>query len=566
MNFSQLLLPTLKEIPADAETVSHQLMLRAGLIRKVSAGIYSWLPLGLKVLRKVEQIIREEMNNIGAQEVLLPAIHPAELWQESGRWDFYGKELLRIKDRHERDFCFGPTHEEIITDLFRKEVKSYKQLPLCLYQIQTKFRDEIRPRFGIMRAREFLMKDAYSFHIDKASLQKTYEAMYQAYCRIFDRLGLEFRAVEADTGSIGGSASHEFQVLAQAGEDIIAVSDQSSYAANIELAQALPQSTRRPPEFEMEKIATPGIETIAAISEFLKIPAEKQVKTLIVKGNQCPAVALILRGDHELNPVKAEKLVEIAKPLTFLDKQDIAQHIGAEAGSLGPVKLKIPMIVDNDAALLSDFSCGANETGFHFIHVNWERDVNIPKTADLRRVVEGDLSPDGQGQLKLVRGIEVGHIFQLGTKYSKALKATVLNAEGEPSIVEMGCYGIGVSRIIAAAIEQNHDERGILWSKTMAPFDLVLIPLQISNSSVMEVTQKLYQAMKSAGYDILLDDRDERPGVKFADADLIGIPKRIVISEKSLNQHCVELKMRNEKDPQLIHLDQIVKYCVERKS
>lgn len=569
MRYSQLLMPTLKEIPADAELVSHQLMLRAGLIRKVAAGIYNWLPLGLKVLRKVENIVREEMNAIDAQELLLPAVHPKELWEETGRWSQYGNELLKITDRHQREFCFGPTHEEIITDLMRNELKSYKELPLTVFQVQTKFRDEIRPRFGVMRAREFIMKDAYSFHLNQASLQETYQKMYQAYCRIFQRLGLNFRAVEADTGSIGGYASHEFQVLANSGEDVIAISDSSDYAANVELANAkLSRAEAALPNAVLEKKNTPNQRTITQVAEFLQCPANKMVKTLLVEATSSPAIAIILRGDHELNLVKAEKIPGIAKPVKFLEQEKILPLLNCEPGSLGPVNLKLPVFVDHEAAVLSDFACGANQTDYHYIGVNWNRDCRYEAAMDLRMVVEGDPSPDGQGKLKLVRGIEVGHIFQLGKKYSEALSATVLNEHGDKVVLDMGCYGIGVSRIVAAAIEQHHDQHGIIWPKTMAPFDIVILPLNHhKNPQVLETAHHLYDEMRAKGLDVLLDDRDERPGVKFADADLIGIPQRLIISEKTLAEQKIEYRLRYENCAKLVPLDNIIDICLrERKN
>lgn len=558
MRTSQYFLGTLREIPADAEIISHQLMLRAGMIRKLASGLYTWLPLGLRVLRKVEKVVREEMNRIGAMEVLMPAIQPAELWQESGRWEKFGTDLLKVQDRHKRDFCVGPTHEEVITDLVRREIRSYKQLPATFYQIQTKFRDEIRPRFGVMRAREFLMKDAYSFHLDRSSLEETYVAMYDAYSKIFTRLGLRFRVVQADTGAIGGFLSHEFQVLADAGEDLIAYSDGSDYAANIELATALDplQSKRAAATAKMEKVATPGQYTITAIADFLKADVKKTVKTLLVEGKEDSIVALVLRGDHELNTVKAEKLPQVVAPLKFASPEKIRKVIGCNIGSIGPVGLKVPVIVDRDAAMISDFICGANEDDQHFINVNWERDVPLATIADIRNVVEGDLSPDGQGKLKFARGIEVGHIFQLGDKYSEALHATVLDESGRSVVLTMGTYGIGVSRIIGAAIEQHHDEQGIIWPEAMAPFQVAIVPIDFHKSyRVKDATEKLYKELQAAGLEVLLDDRKERAGVMFADMDLIGIPHRLVISERNLDAGKIEYKARGSESQLLDSAD-----------
>ncbi|MGB6976212.1 MAG: proline--tRNA ligase [Gammaproteobacteria bacterium] len=569
MRTSQFFIPTLKETPADAEIISHQLMLRAGMIRKLAAGLYTWLPLGLRVLQKVTNIVREEMNRIGALELLMPAVQPAELWQESERWDKYGKELLRIYDRHERAFCFGPTHEEVITDIARRELRSYKQLPITFYQIQTKFRDEIRPRFGVMRAREFLMKDAYSFHLNKESLAETYQHMYEAYSRIFTRLGLQFRAVLADTGSIGGSFSHEFQVLANSGEDQIAHSDSSDYAANLELASALaPAQTRPAPTAAMQKVATPGQYTIEAIANFLKADIRKTVKTLLVVGKDTPLVALVLRGDHELNLVKAAKLPQIATPVEFARPEIIQQHIGCKPGSIGPVGLKnIPVIVDRDAAVISDFICGVNQDDQHYINVNWERDVPLTTVADLRNVVSGDLSPDGKGTLQITRGIEVGHIFQLGTRYSEAMGATVLDEQGRAALLLMGCYGIGVSRIVAAAIEQNHDQQGICWPDAMAPFQVVLIPLNAHRSyRVREAAEKLDRELQAAGFEVLFEDRNERPGVLFADMDLLGIPHRFVISERGLDAQQVEYKSRRTGQVENIPWDQAVEFLKRHRA
>ncbi|MDA8752719.1 proline--tRNA ligase [Halieaceae bacterium] len=557
MRTSNFLIATQKETPADAEVISHQLMLRAGLIRKLAAGLYTWLPLGLRVLRKVETVVREEMDRSGAQEVSMPVVQPAELWQESGRWEQYGPELLRIQDRHDRDFCLGPTHEEVITDLVRNEVKSYKQLPLNLYQIQTKVRDEIRPRFGIMRSREFLMKDAYSFHIDQASLVETYDVMHGTYSRIFTRLGLEFRPVIADTGSIGGSASHEFHVLANSGEDAIAFSDSSDYAANIEMAEALaPPGERAAPAADMTEVATPGVHGIEELAQFLSIPQAATVKTLLVEGEDGLPVALVLRGDHQLNAIKAEKLDGVASPLNMAGEEQARARCGAGFGSLGPVGLDIPVFVDRSAAQLADFVCGANRDGYHLQGVNWERDLPLGQVADLREVVEGDPSPDGQGLLQIKRGIEVGHIFQLGTKYSEAMGARVLDENGKNITVTMGCYGIGVSRIVAAAIEQNHDDRGITWPQAMAPFQLAIVPLNMHKSeAVASCAQALYQQCLDAGIDVLLDDRNERPGVKFADMELIGIPHRIVVGDRALADGQLEYKGRKDDEPRLVPRD-----------
>jgi len=553
MRVSKLLLATVKETPADAEVISHKLMLRAGMIRKLAAGLYSWLPLGLRVLHKVENIVRDEMNAAGAQEVLMPAVQPAELWQESTRWDQYGPELLRLTDRHKRDFCFGPTHEEVITDLVRRELKSYRQLPANFYQIQMKFRDEIRPRFGVMRAREFLMKDAYSFHADSASLKETYKVMHETYTRIFTRLGLQFRAVEADTGAIGGSASHEFHVLADSGEDAIAICERCQYAANVELAQALPPLGKRPaPGATMQTVDTPGQHTIEEVSKFLKIDPKQTVKTLLVRGTG-GIVALVLRGDHELNAIKAVKLPQVAKPIEFATAGEVQAATGCEPGSIGPVGLDIPVIADESAVRLADFVCGANQNGKHLKNVNWGRDCPEPIVADIRNVVPGDPCPTSQsnqcsGALAIRRGIEVGHIFQLGTKYSEAMKATVLDEAGAAVTMPMGCYGIGVSRVVAAAIEQNHDDNGIIWPDPIAPFQIALVPIGYHKSDrVRAATDKLYDDLRATGFDVLLDDRNERPGVMFADMDLIGIPHRLVIGDKGLDKGVIEYKGRREK-------------------
>ncbi|BAU49032.1 prolyl-tRNA synthetase [Sulfurifustis variabilis] len=547
MRTSQYLLATVKETPADAEVVSHKLMLRAGLVRKLAAGLYTWLPMGLRVLRKVERIVRDEMDRAGAQEVLMPAVQPAELWQESGRWEKYGPELLRLKDRHHREFCFGPTHEEVITDLIRREIKSYRQLPANFYQIQTKFRDEIRPRFGVMRAREFLMKDAYSFHADVASLEETYRVMYETYSRIFARLGLAFRPVEADTGAIGGYASHEFHVLADSGEDAIAICSNCDYAANVELAPARAPVGKRPaPAQPMQAIDTPGQHTIDEVSRYLQVDASRTVKTLLVRGTG-GVVALALRGDHELNAVKAEKLPQVEKPLRFVTPAEVELAAGCEPGSIGPVGLRVAVIADEAAARLADFVCGANANGRHLVNVNWGRDLPEPEVADLRNVVAGDPCPaDGcQGTLSIRRGIEVGHIFQLGTKYSEALQATVLDEGGRAVVMPMGCYGIGVSRVVAAAIEQNHDERGIRWPDAIAPYRVALVPIGYHKSpAVREAVDRLYADLRAAGHEVLLDDRNERPGVMFADMDLIGIPHRLVLGDKGLANGTIEYKAR----------------------
>ncbi|CAK0762984.1 proline--tRNA ligase [Gammaproteobacteria bacterium] len=565
MRLSQLLFPTLKENPADAEVISHKLLLRAGMIRKLAAGLYTWLPLGLRVLRKVETVIRQEMDRAGAQEVLMPAVQPAELWQESGRWDKYGPELLRLEDRHQRKFCFGPTHEEVITDLARAELHSYRQLPANFYQIQTKFRDEIRPRFGLMRAREFLMKDAYSFHLDEVSLAATYQVMYDTYTRIFTRLGLRFRAVCADTGAIGGNASHEFHVLADSGEDVIAFCPDSDYAANLELAEALPPTGEHPaPSQEMREVYTPGVRTISAVTICLLIPASRTVKTLLVEGSEGGLVALVLRGDHELNEAKAAKLPLVAAPLTFASPERVREETGADPGSVGPVGLTCPVIRDRATVVLADFACGANRDNFHLTGVNWGRDLPEPETANLRAIVAGDLSPDGKGHLSLCRGIEVGHIFQLGTRYSSALQAEVLGEDGRPVTMVMGCYGIGVSRVVAAAIEQNHDERGILWPTTITPFHVVLIPINMHRSiRLAEAATCLYDELRSVGIEVLFDDRGLRPGVMFADAELIGIPHRLVMSDRGLDTGTVEYRARKDTQSRNIPLKETVTFLRE---
>ncbi|CNF38609.1 proline--tRNA ligase [Yersinia enterocolitica] len=569
MRTSQYLLSTLKETPADAEVISHQLMLRAGMIRKLASGLYTWLPTGVRVLKKVENIVREEMNNAGAIEVSMPVVQPADLWQESGRWEQYGPELLRFVDRGERPFVLGPTHEEVITDLIRGEINSYKQLPLNFFQIQTKFRDEVRPRFGVMRAREFLMKDAYSFHTTQESLQETYDAMYAAYSKIFERMDLNFRAVLADTGSIGGSASHEFQVLADSGEDDIVFSTASDYAANIEFAEALaPSAPRAVATEDLRIIDTPNAKTIAELVEQFNLPIEKTVKTLMVHAHEESGhklVALLVRGDHELNEIKAEKLPQVAKPLTFATEEDIRAIIGAGPGSLGPVNLPLPVVVDRSVAVMSDFGAGANIDGKHYFGINWERDLPLPQVADLRNVVEGDISPDGKGTLQIKRGIEVGHIFQLGTKYSEAMKATVQGEDGRNQVMTMGCYGIGVSRVVAAAIEQNHDERGIIWPDAIAPFQVAILPMNMHKSfRVQALAEELYTTLRSHGIDVILDDRKERPGVMFADMELIGVPHNIVIGDRNLDSEEVEYKNRRAGEKQMIKTSEIIDFLLSQ--
>ena len=553
MRASQFLLSTLKETPADAEVISHQLMLRAGLIRRVAAGIYNWMPLGLRVVRRVEQVVREEMCRAGALEISMPVVQPAELWFESGRWEQYGPELARLHDRHGRDFCLGPTHEEIITSLGRNEIKSYKQLPLNFFQIQTKFRDEIRPRFGVMRSREFIMKDAYSFHVDQTSLEATYWRMHEAYTAIFTRLGLNFRSVEADTGSIGGSHSHEFHVLADSGEDAIAFSDVSDYAANVELAPALAPPDSTTEISESTQFATPGVKTIDDLVKQAGFTIAETVKTLFVKSEDDDIVALVLRGDHRLNALKAEKIPGIASPLEMADEARVLAVTGAGFGSLGPVGLDVRIVVDASAAALNSFVCGANKDGFHLKGVNWARDVPRLETADIREVIAGDASPCGQGSLEIRRGIEVGHIFQLGTKYSEAMKAVVLNEEGKSVPMAMGCYGIGVTRIVAAAIEQNHDAQGIIWPEAMAPFEVALVPLNMDKSeAVAAATETLYEQLIGKGVEVFMDDRKERPGVKFAQMELIGIPVRVTLGDRSLAEGNIELQARTSDQKQLI--------------
>jgi len=566
MRSSKYLLSTLKETPSDAEIVSHQLMLRAGMIRKVAAGLYTWTPTGLRVLRKVENIVREEMEAINALEILMPMVQPADLWQESGRWDDYGPELLRIKDRNQRDFLLGPTHEEIISQLVRKEVSSYKQLPLTLFQIQTKFRDEIRPRFGVMRAREFMMKDAYSFHLTDESLQKTYDDMYQAYCRIFERLGLDYRPVIADTGSIGGSHSHEFHVLASSGEDAIAFSDASDYAANVEMAEALAPADERPePKQQMEKHQVHGDE-LAAVLQPLSVESQQAIKSFIVKASDeidSEYVQLVLRADHELNTIKAEKLEQVAAPLEILTATEKAT--GVEAPYIGVVNAKLTLLVDSSAAHLADFACGANENGQWLTGVNWERDTGDFSVVDIRNVVAGDPSPCGQGKVRIARGIEVGHIFQLGKKYSEAMKVGVLSESGKHETLTMGCYGIGVSRIVAAAIEQNNDDRGICWPEALAPFQVVIVPMNMHKSArVQEAAEKLYNDLQAQGVDVLFDDRKERPGVMFTDMELIGIPHQIVVGERNLDENQVEYQSRKGGQKQKINLDDCISFVQQQ--
>ncbi len=565
MRTSQYLLSTLKETPASAEVISHQLMLRAGLVRNLASGLYTWLPTGLRVLKKVENIVREEMQRAGANEISMPMVQPADLWEESGRWDDYGPELLRLNDRHKRPFVLGPTHEEVITKLVANELSSYKQLPLSLFQIQTKFRDEIRPRFGVMRSREFLMKDAYSFHLEKDCLEKTYQKMFDAYCRIFDRLGLNYRPVLADTGSIGGDASHEFHVLADSGEDDIAFSDVSDFAANVEKAEALaPTRERAEPKQALAKINTPNIKTIEDVASFLNVDIDKTVKTLLVCGNETeqgeqPLIALVLRGDHQLNEVKAESIAQVASPITFATDEQILEAVGCKAGSIGPIGMNIEIIVDRSAAQLSDFVCGANENDVHFTGANWQRDSSTIEMADLRNVVEGDPSPCGEGSIVIKRGIEVGHIFQLGSKYAEALNCSVLNEGGKNQTLTMGCYGIGVSRIVAAAIEQNHDKFGIKWPKAIAPFQVAIVPMNMAKSArVKETAESLYEQLNNAGIEVLFDDRKERPGVMFADHELMGTPLLLIIGERNLDAQQIEVKNRISGEKSLLAIDEIM--------
>ena len=571
MRASQYLISTKKESPADAEVISHQLMLRAGMIRKVASGLYSWLPLGLRVFRKVEAIVRQEMDKSGALEIMMPVVQPADLWEESGRWGQFGPELLRIKDRHGREFCLGPTHEEVVTDIVRNEIRSYKQLPANFYQIQTKFRDERRPRFGVMRTREFCMKDAYSFHIDSASLQETYDLMYQTYSTIFDRTGLVYRAVLADTGSIGGSVSHEFHVLADSGEDAIVFSSESDYAANIEKADALAPSEPVASATEaIAELATPGVHTINHLCEFIDTSAEKTLKALIVSAEdeegKTQLYGLMIRGDHELNEVKAQRALGLQTEVTFATEEQIKSTLNCSPGSIGPVNLNLPIVVDNWAAQLSDFVCGANRDGYHLTGVNWERDCGEFSVADIRNIVAGDPSPDGKGLLEIKRGIEVGHIFQLGTKYSEAMKATVLDENGKDRAMSMGCYGIGVSRIVAAAIEQNHDDNGIIWPESIAPFQIAIVPINMHKSElVAETCLTLYNKLVNAGYEVLfMDEPKARLGGMLADIELIGIPHRIVIGDRGLAEGNVEYRNRREPENQHIAMDKLDDFIAEK--
>lgn len=572
MKASQFLFATLKETPSDADIASSQLMVRAGLIRKIASGLYIWLPLGLRVLQKVERIVREEMQNIGAQEVLMPMTQPAELWQATGRFDDYGPELLRFKDRHDRDFVLGPTHEEVITTLAQGELRSYKQLPITFFQIQNKFRDEIRPRFGVMRAREFTMKDAYSFHVDQASLADTYQDMFEAYMRIFTRLGLDFRPVQADTGSIGGFASHEFHVLADSGEDDIAFSDSSDYAANVELAESISSAERQAPTQARKDVLTVDMPTCEAVAEHLDIPLATTVKTLVVHGHtsegDAQLIALVLRGDHKLNTIKAEKIAQVNVPLTMASEEEL-KEAGLHKGYIG-VELDMPVFVDRAAAALSDFVSGANAVNNHTSGMNWDRDANITRIVDIRNVQEGDPSPDGKGVLQIKRGIEVGHIFQLGNKYSQAMGCSVSGENGKPVTLMMGCYGIGVSRIIAAAIEQNNDENGIIWPQTpdvsdsLAPFEVAIVPMKSKEETVMNTATALYNELKAAGINVLLDDRDERPGVKFADLELIGIPHRIVVSDRNLAEDKYEYVNRRDGEKQMLSRDEVLEKIISK--
>ena len=567
MRFTNFGLTTLKEIPAEAEIVSHQLMLRAGMIRRLASGLFTWMPLGLRVLRKVENVVREEMDRAGALELVMPAIQPAELWRESGRWDKYGNLLLRMRDRHNREFCFGPTHEEVITDIARRDLRSYRQLPINFYQIQTKFRDEIRPRFGVMRAREFIMKDAYSFHVDHASLEKDgYQVMHDAYTAIFERLGLKFRVVDADSGEIGGSRSQEFHVMADSGEDAIAWSDDDEFASNVETAPTLrPESEAPAPAQEIEKVSTPDVRTIDALTQLLKIGPEQTIKTLIVDGDDGP-VALVIRGDHELNALKAAKLTGVASPLTMSDAATIKNVTGSEPGFAGPIGLDVPVYYDHATSLMSDFVCGANEADMHLTGVNFGLDIERPETVDIRNVVAGDPSPGGKGTLKIARGIEVGHIFQLGTQYSEAMGATVQDQDGNDIAMSMGCYGIGVTRIVSAAIEQNHDDKGIIWPEPLAPFDIVLIPINMQRSDdVRAAAEALYEELQAQGFAVLFDDRDARPGVKFADAELIGIPHRLVISERGLENGELEYRHRRDEESRMMKRDAALEMLMQSK-
>ncbi len=566
MRLSQYPIATLKEVPADAEVISHQLMLRSGMIRRLAAGLYTWLPIGLRTLKKVERIVREEMDRAGALELLMPTVQPAELWKESGRWSKYGPELLRFKDRSDREFAYGPTHEEVITDIARRELRSYKQLPVNFYQIQSKFRDEIRPRFGVMRAREFIMKDAYSFHADEPSLAQGYRAMFDAYSRIFTRMGLKFRAVQADAGSIGGSVSQEFHVLADSGEDAIAFSNGDEYAANVETAAAVPPGTpRAAPAQDLAKVQTPNVRTIAELCEFLRVTPAQCVKTLLVEGSEGAVVAFVLRGDHELNAVKAQKLPGVAQPLRMASAERVREATGCEPGSIGPIGFAGRVYVDHAAAHLADFVCGANEKDVHFTGVNWARDLPEPRSQDIRNVQAGDPSPTGRGTLEIARGIEVGHIFQLGQLYSEAMQATVLDEQSRAVTMFMGCYGIGVTRVVAAAIEQNHDASGIVWPEPLAPFLVVLVPINYQKSApVRQTADELYEGFRAAGIDVLLDDRDARPGVKFADSELVGIPHRIVIGDRALGSGKLEYRHRRETESAEISLTDALAYIRHR--
>ena len=565
MKSSDFLISTVKEAPNDAQIISHQLMIRAGLISKLASGLYSYLPMGLRIIQKVEKIIREEMNKSKALEVLMPVAQPAEIWKESKRWEEYGPELLRFKDRHDRDFCLGPTHEEVITNIAKQYLRSYKQLPINLYQIQTKFRDEIRPRFGVMRSREFIMKDAYSFHIDEQSLKETYQLMHQTYCNIFDRIGFDYRPVLADSGTIGGDSSHEFHVLAESGEDAICFSDGSDYAANIERTETLPQQKPKTAEQAIEKVETPGVKTIADVCNLLKVEPTSAIKTLIVEGNDENLVALVLRGDHELNEVKASKIDGVKQPLQMAEEAVVKKQLGCSFGSIGVVNLEIPVIVDFAAAALSDFICGANEDDKHFIGVNWGRDTKKIIASDLRIVVSGDPSPDGKGSLEIKRGIEVGHIFQLGTKYSDSMNANVIGEDGRAVNMNMGCYGIGVTRIIAASIEQNHDDRGIIFPEAIAPFQLVIVPINYNKSSrVKALADQLYMDCLEQNIEVLLDDRKERPGIMFADSELIGIPHRLVISDTHADNGKIEYKSRKMPDKVEVDFKEVVSYILDK--
>ena len=569
MKVSQFPISTLRETPSDAEIISHQLMLKSGMIKRLASGLYTWAPFGLKVMRKVENIVREEMNRAGAVELLMPVVQPAELWHESGRWDQFGPELLRIKDRKDADFCLGPTHEEIITDYARKEFKSYKELPVTYYQIQTKFRDEVRPRFGVMRSREFIMKDAYSFHTSQESLEQTYQDMHAAYSRIFERMGLKFRPVQADSGAIGGTGSHEFHVLADSGEDAIAFSDASDYAANVEMAEALPpKGERAAPIEEKQSIDTPDAHTIDALSELLKRDPKESIKTLIVAGEEeGTVVTLLMQGNDQLNELKAEKLAGVASPLTYATDEQLLEAVGCNAGSIGPVGLNTKIYADYATRNMSDFVCGANQDGKHFTGVNWGRDLPEAIFVDLRNVVEGDPSPDGKGTLSILRGIEVGHIFQLGTKYSEAMNATVLAENGKPEVMTMGCYGIGVTRVVAASIEQNHDENGIIWPDALAPFQLSIVPINYHKAEeVKQEADALYAELIEAGYDVLLDDRNMRPGAMFADHELLGIPHRIVISDRGLKEGQLEFKSRTDSESSNIEKDAVLAFLTEKLS